>query len=185
LIDKNGRACLADFGLLTIVSDPTNPTTPSSSTKGGTTRWMSPELLYPDQFGFKDSKPTEESDCYALGMVIYEVLSGEAPFARFKDFIVMRKFVEGERPERSEGAEGVWFTDDLWALLDLCWSAQPNKRPTIDTVFECLGCISTAWQPLPSSADGHDIRMDEDDWHLTSESSGMSSYLNSLHFVSH
>jgi len=34
---------------------------------------MSPELLYPDKFGAKDSRPTTQSDCYALGMVVYEV----------------------------------------------------------------------------------------------------------------
>ena len=32
---------------------------------------MSPELLDPDRFGANG--PTRESDCYALGMVIYEV----------------------------------------------------------------------------------------------------------------
>ena len=52
---------------------------------------MSPELLNPDLFGFEDSRPTKESDCYALGMVVLEVLSGRAPFAPDKDFIVMRK----------------------------------------------------------------------------------------------
>ena len=67
---------------------------------------MSPELLHPNQFGLKDSRPTRESDCYALGMVIYEVLSGKAPFAALKDFMVMRKVTDGERPERPEGAEG-------------------------------------------------------------------------------
>src|ERR1700753_4170970 len=81
LIDENCRARLADFGFLTIVSDPMNSTTSSSSAiTGGTTRWMSPELLYPEQFHRKDSRPTKESDRYALGMVIYEVLSGQAPF---------------------------------------------------------------------------------------------------------
>jgi len=44
-----------------------------SFTDGGTTRWMSPELLDPDRFEFPDSRPTKQSDCYALGMVVYEV----------------------------------------------------------------------------------------------------------------
>ena len=35
---------------------------------------MSPELLDPPRFG-SDGRPTPESDCYALGMVIYEVSS--------------------------------------------------------------------------------------------------------------
>ena len=45
-------------------------------TAGGTYRWMSPELLYPERFGISQSegdRPTRQSDCYALGMVIYEV----------------------------------------------------------------------------------------------------------------
>ena len=37
---------------------------------------MSPELIDPKRFGIPPSegdKPTRQSDCYALGMVIYEV----------------------------------------------------------------------------------------------------------------
>jgi len=37
---------------------------------------MSPELLDPEMFGMPESegnRPTRQSDCYALGMVIYEV----------------------------------------------------------------------------------------------------------------
>ena len=47
-----------------------------SFTGGGTRRWMSPELLDPERFGMPESennRPTKQSDCYALGMVIYEV----------------------------------------------------------------------------------------------------------------
>lgn len=151
-MDKRGRACLADFGLVTIVSDPTS-TTMSTSAKGGTTRWMSPELLDPGQLGLKNSQPTRESDRYALGMVIYEVLSGQVPFAPCNvGFIVSRKIVEGERPERPSGLCGMWFTDDLWALLEWCWSAQPQNRPTTEVVLEHLEQASGAWQPLPPNA---------------------------------
>ena len=116
LIDQNCHARLADFGLLTIISDTTIATS-SSYVKAGTTRWMSPELLNPDLFGFKDSRPTNESDCYALGMVVLEVLSGQPPLASDKDFIVMRKIIDGERPGRPEGPEGAWFIDGLWRML--------------------------------------------------------------------
>ena len=37
---------------------------------------MSPELLDPSMFGIPEpegDRPTRQSDCYALGMVIYEV----------------------------------------------------------------------------------------------------------------
>ena len=91
--------------------DSTNPTTSSSVQGAGTTKWMSPELLAPDLFGFKDSRPTKESDCYAFGMVILEVLNGEAPFPAYNGFVVVRRIVAGERPERPQGAKAVWFTD--------------------------------------------------------------------------
>ena len=34
---------------------------------------MSPELLDPSRLGDPDPRPTKESDCFALGMVVYEV----------------------------------------------------------------------------------------------------------------
>ena len=142
LIDRNRHARLADFGLLTFVSDPTNPTASISTTNfGGTTRWMSPELLHPRLFGFEDSRPTKESDCHALGMVILEVLSGHAPCARDGVVDVMRKVINGEHPERP--AEP-WFTDDLWGILEQCWSFQLERRPAVEAVFECLKRVSLA-----------------------------------------
>lgn len=174
LIDQNCHACLADFGLLTIVSDPTNPTASSSSAKGGTTRWMSPELLDPDQFGIKDSRPTKESDSYALGMVILEVLSGQAPFKPFRDVIVMRMVIEGKRPGKPVGPEGAWFTDDLWEMLNLCWESHRENRPSVATVLGLLEKASEAWKP-PSLQVDEDVEMGEEDWDLTtvSDSSGM------------
>jgi len=153
LIDKNGNALLADFGLLTIVSDSTYPSTSGSSINAGTIRWMSPELLDPGQFGSEDGQPTKESDCYALGMTILEVLSGRPPFHYYRYLTVMQKAIEGERPRRLEGPEGGWFTDDLWGMLELCWSHQSENRPTIEAVLECLEQGLTTWQPLPPSLD--------------------------------
>lgn len=156
LINKHGRACLADFGLITIISDFTHSST-STSTNGGTTRWMSPELLNPEQLGSKESQPTKESDCYALGMVIYEVLSRKAPFSSYdRDFVVSRKVIEGERPRRPSGTARAWFTDNLWIMLEQCWLAQPKDRPTTKTVLGHLEQILKTWQPLPPSlSQGH------------------------------
>ena len=138
LVDQSGCARLADFGLLTIASDPANSTHASSVVIGGTIRWMSPEHLDPDHFNLKDGRPTEQSDCYAVGMVIYEVLSGQVPFASSKTHTVIRKVMEGERPGRPEGAEGVWFTDELWETLTSCWTTRRESRPSIEVVLECV-----------------------------------------------
>ena len=123
---------------------------------------MSPELLDPERFGFEKCRRTNESDCYALGMVILEVLSGQVPFPRDGPLIVMRKVIDGDRPGRPQGAEGPWFVDDLWETLELCWSPSPKSRPTVEVVLDCLKWVSPFWQPLPPSVDG-EAESDTDD----------------------
>ena len=83
LINNGHQACIADFGLSIISSSGDGTASNSVSvpnerfisfTSIGTTRWMSPELLDPESFGAEaHNRPTKQSDCYALGMVIYEV----------------------------------------------------------------------------------------------------------------
>ena len=98
---------------------------------------MSPELVDPGHFN-SEGRPTKESDCYALGMVIYEVLSGRAPFAPFTAPHVIWKVLKGERPERPKGKEGALFTDELWEMLGLCWRQQPGERTSAKDVPRCL-----------------------------------------------
>ncbi|KAF9643933.1 kinase-like protein [Thelephora ganbajun] len=153
LIDGTGRACLADFGLLTIAPDPTSVTSSNSFLQGGTCRWMSPELLDPDNFNLKDNRPTRRSDCYALGMVIYEVLAGRVPFSRHRGYPVVAKILKGERPERPERAGGTWFMDDVWDILERCWKPVPGDRPSIEDVLHCLEKVSSSWtSPSPQTA---------------------------------
>lgn len=97
---------------------------------------MSPELLDPE---VHDHRQTKYSDCYGLGMVIYEVLSRRVPFYQHADFSVFEKVIQGDRPERPEGAEGVWFTDDIWEVLERCWVPTPRDRPSVGDVLRCLG----------------------------------------------
>jgi len=67
-------ACLADFGFMTIVYDPSlEMETSKSRAGGGTTPFMAPELLIPSRFGLDKCIHTKEADIYAMGMVIYQV----------------------------------------------------------------------------------------------------------------
>ena len=130
------------------MSDGTSRVSSSSIIHGGTYRWMSPELFYPENFGLKDSRPTRYSDCYALGMVVYEVLSGKVPFPRHHTCAVVAKIGRGERPGRPRGAEKKWFTDDVWTMLQRCWTAEREDRPKIEDVLRRLEDASTFWIPL-------------------------------------
>ena len=65
---------IADFGLMSIMKDPGTVLETHSSVGGiGTPRWSAPEILDPPSFGFKHCQPSKASDCYSLGMTIYEV----------------------------------------------------------------------------------------------------------------
>ena len=143
LIKDDDHACLADFSQLTISSD--QSTILSTCIEGGTIQWMSPELIDPESFGLDTIRPTKESDCYALGMVIHEVLSGQTPFAPWKAPLVIQKVLQGERPRRPEGEGGTLFTGDLWRILELCWKHKPGERTSAKAVLACLeGSLSVS-----------------------------------------
>ena len=110
---------------------------------------MGPELLNPQRFCLKDSRPTRHSDCYALGMVVYEVLSERIPFYQDADLVVVGQVVEGKRPVRPQGVEGLWFMDDVWGVLERCWKSQPDSRPSIKDVLQFLEGVSRSWTPPP------------------------------------
>jgi len=109
---------------------------------------MSPELLDPSRFDFENSRPTKESDCYALGMVILEVLSEQLPFEGDWNRMSVVKVVEGKHPGRPQGDKGVWFTDELWGVLEQCWSLQPRDRPTAKAIFGHLEHHSLCYAPI-------------------------------------
>ena len=118
---------------------------PSSLPSPGTLRWMGPELIAPEEFGLDSCRPTKSSDCYSLGMVIYETISGNLPLHDLPDPAIFWKVVQGKRPDREAG-----FTDSLWEMMEWCWKPQPNERPSIEEVLEFLEMCSNS--PSPPSA---------------------------------
>jgi len=166
LIDETRRARLADFGLLTIMSDTSSLVSSTSFTQGGSCRWMSPELLDPESFGFKDGCPTKHSDCYALGMLTYEVLSGQVPFSQHRGHAVVVRITRGERPERP--ADETWFTNEVWGILESCWKPTPGDRLRIKDVLECLNNASMSWTPPSSQMVASPMVIDSPPWTLDS-----------------
>ncbi|KAF9644747.1 kinase-like protein, partial [Thelephora ganbajun] len=160
MIDKDGHARLADFSLITLIPD--QSTFMSSCMEGGALPWMSPELLDPESFGLKERHPTKESDCYALGMVIYEVLSGQAPFATYSSFAIVAKVLRDERPERPQGERGGLFTDGIWEVVVHCWRREPSDRASARDVLLHLGGTLPPLRPSSPNIYG-DPETDSDD----------------------
>ena len=158
MIDNDGHALLTGSSLLKIASE----STPALSARlGSAIRWMSPELFSPEHFGLKESSPTKESDYYALGMVIYEVLSGQVPFAPLREVVVISKILDDKRPMRPEGEEGRLFTDRIWEILEHCWKAQPRERITAKAVLLGLEGKPFSLRPTSPRGDG-DVETDID-----------------------
>ena len=150
---------------------PDQSTFMASCVEGGTIQWMSPELLDPDSFGLKKSRPTKESDCYALGMVIYEVLSGQTPFAPLVTPLVIRKVLQGERPGRPKGEGGKRFADGIWEVLERCWKDQPKERISAKAVLLYL-----EGTPPPPSSDADLIAESDTDEQSDATSSNSSMF---------
>lgn len=85
LVDSDYRARLADFGLVEVINESAAGSKINNSRIGGTTRWMAPELMYPEKFGFTRDRqaqlPSTGTDVYALGMTILEVRTLLSPLS--------------------------------------------------------------------------------------------------------
>lgn len=78
LLDQQGRIKIADFGLAKMTGSGNNGTLTHTRQVMGTLNYMAPE---------QRERPTEvdhRADIYSLGVVIYELLTGELPLGRFQ-----------------------------------------------------------------------------------------------------
>ena len=114
------RACLADFGFMTAVSEPAQPNAQSAQLEGGAMTFMSPELLIPEEFGKKDALPTPQSDIYAFGLVIFQVREQDYEYLLF----LCITFSRSSRVR----CHSVVFGNLRWRTMYFVERAQPNQR---------------------------------------------------------
>ncbi|KAJ7266685.1 kinase-like domain-containing protein [Mycena rebaudengoi] len=136
LIDSGEHAQLADFGLA-VVTDATTGTT--STTQRGSLRWMAPELLNHEL----ESKRTRASDVYAFACLCVEIYTGEQPFWNvMHDGRVLVQVLNEIRPLQPsslgppDGTRAM--SDELWAIVEACWTHEPSDRPDMDKVVSEL-----------------------------------------------
>ncbi|KAF8150318.1 kinase-like domain-containing protein [Mycena galopus ATCC 62051] len=129
LIQEDGSACLADFGLSTF----SDATAAMSTTRAGSTRWMAPELLAPEHFGFNFVR-TQATDVYAFGCVCFELYTGQPPFATLPEPAILMKALNGERPDRPSGPPAM--SDMLWQHVTEFLAQSPTTRPSTTLVVQ-------------------------------------------------
>ena len=78
LLDKSGRVKIADFGIAKMLGDePGQQTLTGAKEAVGTPHYMAPEQIE------KPLSVDHRADIYSLGVVFYEMLTGELPLGRF------------------------------------------------------------------------------------------------------
>ncbi|MEP7285121.1 MAG: serine/threonine-protein kinase [Chloroflexota bacterium] len=100
LIRSDGQPVILDFGLA-LTKDSRRVTYANLSNTGGTPDYMAPEQI-------EGQRGDERTDQYAIGTMLYELLTGKTPFTGDNNLAVMAQHLQGaiprldqERPEVS------------------------------------------------------------------------------------
>ncbi|EIN05023.1 kinase-like protein, partial [Punctularia strigosozonata HHB-11173 SS5] len=123
LLDADGHACLADFGLISFLEG-----ADQSTMCGGNPRWMAPELVISDNF-----QRTRASDMYSFGCVCLEIITLQPPFPEMRiPSAIIRALMEGRRPIRPANKQCIVpvLHENLWKIVESCWNANPGDRPS-------------------------------------------------------
>jgi eukaryotic-like serine/threonine-protein kinase len=118
LLDRAGNAYISDFGLAKSLEGAAAVMTRTGEVLG-TPRYMSPEQV--------EGKPADHrSDLYSLGLIFYEMLTGEAPFTGSSAFQLMYQRLR-ERPKDVKQVNPE-VPDYLARVVMRCLERDPEAR---------------------------------------------------------
>ncbi|KAG8717929.1 hypothetical protein FRC09_013430 [Ceratobasidium sp. 395] len=117
-----------------------------------------PELLLSSDEGEDEDEDevsaprTSQTDIYALGMTLLEIVTGKVPYAEYKvDRAIIRALDKKQFPKCpkefmfEDGPEN-W----MWLLLQTCWDHDPKARPPASFIYSRLTAESSpfTWRTL-------------------------------------
>jgi serine/threonine protein kinase len=114
-----------DFGIAKVLGDnkdPMNAVETQAGTVFGTPRYMSPEQA--------QGKPLDgRSDLYALGVILYHMLTGRPPFTDDDAIVVMARHIKTPPPTFAQAAPDLSFPPDLESLVMRLLAKDAKGRP--------------------------------------------------------
>jgi len=131
LINQHGEVKITDFGIATAVSAAT--LTQTSTGMLGSVHYLSPEQA---KGGFTSHK----SDIYSLGIVMFELLTGRAPFAGDSAVAIALKHLQSEMP--SAKAWNSAIPQSVENAVMRATAKDPNNRyPSAEAMYEDLETV--------------------------------------------
>ncbi|EOA26472.1 hypothetical protein CARUB_v10022521mg [Capsella rubella] len=114
----------------------------------GTLPWMAPELL-----SGSSSKVSEKVDVFSFGIVLWEILTGEEPYANMHYGAIIGGIVNNTlRPTVPN------YCDPEWRMLmEQCWAPDPFVRPAFPEIARRLRTMSSSAVHTKPHAVNHQI----------------------------
>ncbi|HSH04270.1 MAG TPA: serine/threonine-protein kinase [Anaerolineae bacterium] len=129
LVDEHDNLFLTDFGISKLMEAGMELTATGHVT--GTPAYMSPEQAKSEPVG-------ERSDIYSLGIILYELVTGEVPFQASSPLSLMLKHLQAPVPNPIEIRSDV--TPAIAAVLEKSLAKEPENR------YESVPAFLAAWK---------------------------------------
>ena len=129
LLDEHGVAKVCDFGLAHLKLGASVLTA-----RMGAPSWTAPEVL-------KGEARDETADSYSYGMLLFELMSRELPFANVTPAQVVMGVITNLLPPPTLPNAKEW-PEALRELMERCWQHEPSSRPTFSAILDTVELIA-------------------------------------------
>lgn len=119
--DEHDFVKVLDFGLVKHVSDARGEELTQAGLFMGSPKYMAPEQIRGD-------KVDGRADIYALGVILYEMITGKVPFDRPNSVNIMMAHVNEAPPPLRLAHPGVQVSDQFEQLVLRCLEKNPDNR---------------------------------------------------------
>ncbi|MFE0701882.1 protein kinase [Streptomyces sp. NPDC058872] len=140
LVDAEGTVKLADFGIARFVDDPSAALTTTGQIVG-TGLYLAPERAL-------GQPASPASDVYSLGCVLYQLLTGNAPFRADTATALLYQHIDAAPTPPSQ--LGVSLSPDFETYLLSLLAKQPEQRPPAQSIADWFSAGS--WRAYPRAA---------------------------------
>jgi len=138
LVDKRGNCLLTDFGIAKMVEGVASEKLTTTGHVVGTPTYMSPEQGYGKEMDGR-------SDIYALGVILYEMITGRVPFRAETPMAVVIKHMNDPLPPPHE------FNPDLPEAIErvALKALAKNPKDRYATAGDMVKALETAMATIP------------------------------------